>query len=118
MKGYFSDIKLNPSTLIFNKNYFERLVGKIPSGVNLSALKGCPVLVKDAFARWPSFINVLYCKLDYDMLILYIMFFVLFDRVTGNSVIAIAIVYIIEKLLSYFRKWLAENNLSQKTLVD
>jgi Meckelin (Transmembrane protein 67) len=61
---------------------------------------------------------VLYCSLDYQNLILFILVFSLFDRVTGNSIISIMITYIVEKLLKQLRDILSEKNLSNKTLID
>lgn len=55
------------------------------------------MLVKDAFAKWPSYTKVLYCNLDYDNLILYALLYILFVVATGNSVISITLVYVIEK---------------------
>ena len=77
-----------------------------------------PYVVEDFFSSWPSFTNILYCSLDYQNLILFILGFCLFDRVTGSSLIAIAIIYVIEKALSQLRAWLSERNLSKKTLID
>lgn len=61
---------------------------------------------------------MLYCSLDYQNLILFILVFSLFDRVTGNSIISIMITYIVEKLLKQLRDILSEKNLSNKTLID
>ena len=75
-------------------------------------------MIKDYFSSWPSFTSVLYCSLDYQNLILFILVFSLFDRVTGNSIISIMITYIVEKLLKQLRDILSEKNLSNKTLID
>ena len=75
-------------------------------------------MVKDYFSTWPSFTNVLYCSLDYQNVIFFILLFSLFDRVTGSSIIAVAIIYIIDKALSQLRGYLSLNNLSKKTLID
>jgi hypothetical protein len=60
----------------------------------------------------------MYCSLDYQLVILYILVFSLFDRVTGSSVVAVFIVYVVEKVLWKMRGLLGERNLSKKTLID
>lgn len=80
--------------------------------------KPIPYVVEDHFANWPSFTNIMYCALDYQRLILFILVFCLFDRVTGSSIVSVFIVYIMDKVMSYFRAWISENNISKKTLID
>jgi hypothetical protein len=80
--------------------------------------KPIPYVVEDHFANWPSFTNIMYCALDYQRLILFILVFCLFDRVTGSSIVSIFIVYIMDKVMRSFRAWLSENNISKKTLID
>ena len=75
-------------------------------------------MISDFFSSWPSFTSMMYCALDYQLVILYIMVFSLFDRVTGSSVIAVFIVYVVEKALCKLRALLGESNLSKKTLID
>ncbi len=77
-----------------------------------------PYLIKDYFSSWPSFTKVLYCSLDYENVILFIMLFNLFDRVTGSSIIAVTIVYFVEKVLSTIRAYLSKGNIAKKTLID
>lgn len=60
----------------------------------------------------------MYCSLDYQLVILYILVFSLFDRVTGSSLVAIFIVYVVEKVLWKTRAFLGERNLSKKTFID
>ena len=90
----------------------------MPYGLKLEKLKEVPELVKDPYSNWPSFSNVLYASLDYEFLILYILLFVLFDVVTGESIISIGIVYLVEKAIYYLRKTLGERNFANKSLVD
>lgn len=79
---------------------FERLVKMMPERVNLSSTaNSIPYLVRDFFSKWPSFTSILYCSLDYQIVILFIMFFSVFDRITGSSIISVGIIYIIEKFL-------------------
>ncbi len=60
----------------------------------------------------------MYCSLDYQLVILYCLIFSLFDRVTGSSLIAVFIIYVVEKVLHKLRAYLGEKNLSKKTLID
>jgi len=60
----------------------------------------------------------MYCSLDYQLVILYCLVFSLFDRVTGSSLIAVFIIYVVEKFLWKLRALLGESNLSKKTLID
>lgn len=106
-------------TLYLNeRGPFERLFNMIPESVRLDDNKGIPYLIRDYFAKWPNYTKVLYCSLDYQNLILFVLFFSLFDRITGNSIISIGIIYIIERMLRWLRAYLAENNLAKKTLID
>jgi meckelin len=75
-------------------------------------------VIADFFSSWPSFTSTMYCALDYQLVILYILLFSLFDRVTGSSVVAVFIVYVVEKILSKVRAIMGESNLSKKTLID
>jgi hypothetical protein len=54
----------------------------------------------------------MYCALDYQLVILYILVFSLFDRVTGSSIVAVFIVYLVEKALWKLRGYLGERNLA------
>lgn len=100
------------------KNAFERLFGMIPSGKSLVLLNEVALLVKDAFQRWPSFAGVLYCNLDYDILILNILMFNMFAVAIGNSIVGIFLAFIVEKVLKRFRAFFGEMNLAKKTLTD
>jgi len=75
-------------------------------------------VIADFFSSWPSFTSTMYCALDYQLVILYILVFSLFDRVTGSSIVAVFIVYLVEKALWKLRGYLGERNLAQKTLID
>jgi meckelin len=75
-------------------------------------------VIADFFSSWPSFTSTMYCALDYQLVILYILVFSLFDRITGSSVVAVFIVYVVEKILSKVRAIMGESNLSKKTLID
>lgn len=96
----------------------ERLIQSMPTRVNLSIANGLPYMVRDYFSKWPSFTSMMYCSLDYQNLILFILFFSLFDRLTDSSIISLAIIYLIEKFLCFLRSKLSEGNISKKTLID
>ncbi len=98
-KRLINNIKMNDKKFIVEKNPCERLLGLVPSGYNLAQLTDVALLVKDSFSKWPSYSKVLYCHLDYDILILNILFFNMFDVASGNSIISLFIVYAIEKAL-------------------
>lgn len=148
LKRYIDAIDQNYETQIIQRNACERLFQGIPEQIQLDGAKQIqnlrsqpqvsrnplgamnkpaapsqmakpiPYLVADFFSSWPSFTNVLYCSLDYQIVILFIMGFSLFDRVTGSTLVAVAIMYLVEKTLETVRAWLSENNLSKKTLID
>lgn len=117
-KKLIFNIKSNDKKFIVEKNAFERLMGMIPSGQNLSALTDVGLLVKDSFLKWPSFAKVLFCNVDYDILIMNIMLFNMFDVAIENSIIAIFLVYFIEKGLKMCKAYFGERNIINKTLID
>ena len=80
--------------------------------------KPLPYVIQDFFSSWPSFTSTMYCSLDYQLVILYCLIFSLFDRVTSSSLVAVFIIYLVEKSLWKLRGILGENNLSKKTLID
>ena len=82
---------------------FERLVKMKPASIDIGITSKIPYFIKDYFEKWPSFTAILYCDLDYQILILFILTFSLFDRVSGSSIISIGVIYIIEKLLASLR---------------
>ena len=118
LKQYINLVEQKPAEYVMERTACERLVKMMPTRVNLGAINGVPYLIRDYFSKWSSFTNILYCSLDYQNVILFILFFSLFDRLTGNSIISLAIIYLIEKMLKYCRHYLSERNLSRKTLID
>eukprot|EP00347_Sterkiella_histriomuscorum_P018733 403344384 len=118
LKKVINEVYINKAQYIMERGCWERLLKRLPVEINLGALTGIPYLVRDMFSKWPNFTSILYCSLDYQIVILFIMFFSVFDRASGSSIISIGIIYIIEKLLKTFRQWLGESNLSKKTLID
>ena len=94
---------MNKNQYVTERGFLERLVKSVPTTINMQAMTSIPYLVRDYFSKWPSYTTILYCSLDYQIVIMFILLFSLFDRVTGSSIISIAIIYIIEKFLKYFR---------------
>lgn len=80
--------------------------------------KPLPFMVRDYFSSWPSFTSTLYCALDYQIVIFFIMAYNLFQRATGSSIISVAIIYCLEKVFKYLRHDLGERNIAAKTLID
>jgi len=76
------------------------------------------MLINDPDPASPSFQNFLYMSLDYQLVILYILWFYFFDYVTGNSVLSLFFVYLIEKFLITLRKVLGKRNLVKKSMFD
>jgi hypothetical protein len=63
------------------------------------------MVVEDPDERYPSFEHVLYCSLDYSLLLLYIMYFIVIEGfVKQNSLLSMLIVYIIERVFREIRK--------------
>jgi hypothetical protein len=93
----------------------NNLVGAPPSEVKWDKL----MVVEDPDERYPSFEHVLYCSLDYSLLILYIMFFILIEAlVKQNSLLSMFIVYIIERIFRKIRKDFGRYQMCKKTYVD
>lgn len=81
------------------------------------------LMVADGSDKWPSYRNILYCSMDYDILILQILLFTLFDVIPDNGVplntlTSMLFIYLIERAMREFRAWLGERNLHRKTLTD
>jgi len=102
---------------------WSRLVGALPvSGrdqpIALETLSKL-VVIKDPVEQYPSFVNVLYCSLDFSLVLLYIMLFYFLDMLfNGNSLLSIFAVYVVERVLRYIRAELGERNLCNKAHVD
>ena len=77
------------------------------------------IVVEDDWERYPSYSRILYCSLDYSLLILYICFFILFQEVLGfNSNLSVFCIYLFERLLRWIRAEIGEDNLSAKAFID
>ena len=65
---------------------------------------------------------MLYCSLDFSLVLLYIMFFIVLDEAIGrpadNGLIALFFVYVIERILREVRADWGKSNLCEKAYVD
>lgn len=75
-------------------------------------------LIQDDSENFPSFESLMYCDLDYQMVLINILWFYLFDYYTYNPLLAITLTYVIERLFRYIRVRVGEANLVKKTMVD
>ena len=77
------------------------------------------ILVKDSSWMWPSFNQILYSALDYEIVVLNILWFFLIDTLTGNnSMLAIFIVYVLERCILWFRMVYGKHNFAKKAMMD
>ena len=75
-------------------------------------------LVRDPLENYPSIAEFLYQSLDWQIVIFEILLWYLIDRNTGEPVIALVVVYFVEKLLKELRATLGKVNLIKKTFVN
>ena len=77
------------------------------------------IVVEDADERYPSFDELLYCSLDYDLLKLYIMYFIFFEMIMkSNSLLSLFLVYLIERIFRKVRNDMGVENMCDRTYVD
>lgn len=79
------------------------------------------VVVVDGAERYPSFEAVLYCSLDSSLVLLYIMFFIVFESAVtfeDNGLLSLFCVYFIERFLRNLRASWGTSNLSERAYVD
>ena len=79
------------------------------------------VVVVDGAERYPSFEAVLYCSLDSSLVLLYIMFFIVFESAVtfeDNGLLSLFCVYFIERFLRSLRASWGTGNLSERAYVD
>ena len=75
-------------------------------------------LIQDNSENFPSFENIMYCALDYQMVLINILWFYLFDYYTKNPLLSICLTYIIECIFREVRSTVGASNLSKKTMVE
>ena len=54
------------------------------------------MLLQDKSFYWPSFENLLYCDLDYQIVLLNILWFYFFDTITQNPMVAVTLTFCVE----------------------
>ena len=106
--------------VILDHTCCQRLCKKVPEQVDVHASEGrSPFwLVRDPFASYPNFERMLYMSLDFELVLLYIMWFLTLETYTNNAVLSIALVYCIEKLFLKLRRFLGQRNLVKKSMFD
>lgn len=103
---------------IKESDYWTRWAGATPDNLDVATMDS-PVIIQDLGEGSPSFVNMLYRDLDWAMLDLYIMLFMAFDELlVDNSMLAIFIVWIIERIIKEIRQRMSASNMSEKTFVD
>jgi meckelin len=82
---------------------------------DLSELQGSPFFYRDPGMKWE---NVFYSGQEFDVLLLEMLLFALFDLTIENMLVAMILTYTISVFLIWLRKKTGERNLSRKTLID
>lgn len=95
---------------------FTRLMRQPPEKMNTEFRK--VTVVEDDLEAHPTFASLLMGDVDKDLVQCYSMFFYLFERATGNSLVALFLVWTIEYCLYNLRDTLSQRNLSKKAYVD
>lgn len=95
-----------------------RWAGAPPEGVDVGTL-AAPIVVQDVGEGSPGFDRLLYRDMDRAMLDLYIMLFIAFDEwLVDNSLLALFLVWCIERVYREIRGRVSVRNLSKKAYVD
>lgn len=116
----FDKVQNKDVDVILDHTCCQRLCKRVPEQVDIHATEGrTPFwLVRDPYASYPNFEKMLYMSLDFELVLLYIMWFLFFEEYTENPLLAIALVYIMEKGLKQLRKVLGQRNLVRKSMFD
>ena len=75
-------------------------------------------LIQDWSENFPAFEDFLYSSLDYQIVVMEILWFFLLDSQFANPLLSIAITFVIERVFRWLRASLGEKNLSKKTFID
>ena len=108
------------ATQILEDSWYDRLVNSPPDRVDPATLDRL-VVVSDKVEQYPSFFKVLFCSLDYSLVMMYALLFCILEEIwgeQGNSLLSLFIVYIVEQVLRALRQRLGEKNLVKKAFVD
>jgi len=118
LQGIFHRSK--PSDNVHYKDCCQRQCGFAPGSYNYEVEGESERqlwFVKDE--KWwdPSFGQILYQNLDFDLVPLYVLWFFFVERWTGNAPLAIFVVYLLERGLRIIRKVLGKRNLQAKSMI-
>ena len=105
---------------IKSDTWWQRLMKAPPAKINVQNIDKLYV-VEDNVEQYPNFYKMLYCSLDYSLMLLYIMLFMMFELMWGghgNAMLSIFLVYIVERILRHIRYEVGKNNLCGKSYVD
>lgn len=117
---------------ILENSAFARFFSGLPDGMPASFSKSAGeneggrndkvYAVCDKYEAYPSFFKILYCHLDMDLLMMYILLFAQLEFTInegkGNCIISLFVIYIVERCLRWLRQELGSSNLSKKACVD
>ena len=112
--------RIDPGTQLKVESLASRLLSAPPDGVDVEKLQDL-VVVEDKVEQYPSFYKLLYCSLDYTLVLLYIMLFIFFEMLLGdrgNSLLSLFLVYLVERALRKGRQSTGTDNLCEKAYVD
>ena len=103
---------------VLERGWRERLAQRAPRGFDVNGDEPAVpfALVRDTAENAPAFEETLYCSLDVDLVQLMALWWFLFDSLTGNPMLAVALTYLVEAALKWLRATLGERNLVRKTL--
>ena len=101
---------------IFDEDWLSRQTRAPPRSLNdLNEV----LVVQDDWEQFPSLVRMMYASLDYSLVMLYALLFILFQEWLGfNAPLAIFCVYLLERCLRYMRSSYGNANLSTKSYVD
>lgn len=116
----FQKTQENAKFMIQPRHILERLFKSVPDAFNPEgkAENEQFYLVQDSSDKNPSYENILYCTLDYQIVLMSALWFYLFDKVTKNSMAAIFLTYCVERIIRFIRAEKGAKNLSKKTMID
>lgn len=98
LKMYITDHIKGQSGKIKDKSFIDFFLEKLPTGAEIKKT-GSPFLFRDSVASLPSFIPMLYCGMDFHILIFEICIFNTINFWVNETLITMFIVYLIEKVI-------------------
>lgn len=98
----------------------NRLFSSPPSSVDPATIDKLMV-VRDKVEQYPSFQEALYCSLDFSLVLVYSLLFTQIEIIiggSGNALLSLFIVFLVERALRATRHKLGVRNLVKKAFVD